>query len=239
MPTLIERIRNLTDQIKSQADSKVNEDEAKGFRTRSKELSDPSDEISVATRRLELFQAHGIPVKLPLPNASELKKSIDEISDKYASDPLSIISANTGWRFGTKNQLSSLSRIASEEATSAWNKYLSDLKPPIDQGIIFVLRSSPAYAEQLKGLQTLSAEFSTLEGRLPTSEEEISRPKELAEEMLQASENLPEEIPEPVQDLFRAINSGNATAVNLTDEASAWLRENELLPSLKISWGEV
>ena len=74
MPTLIERIRELTEQIRSQADTKVTEDEAKRFRTRAKELSDPSNAIFVPTRRLELFKSKGIPVEIPLPNANELKR---------------------------------------------------------------------------------------------------------------------------------------------------------------------
>jgi ribosome recycling factor len=236
MPTLIERIRELTNQIRAQEDTKVSEDEAKGFRTRAKELSDPSNAIIVPTRRLELFKTMGIPVEVPLGNALELKKIIDKLSTNYASDPRSILGSDPSWRYETRNQLAKLANRAGEEATRAWQKYLADIRPPVNQGIMLILRNSPSHAVHANRLQELNTEFNELMDRLPTEIEEINRPEELAEEMRLASENLPPDVPEPVQELFRSMNAHKATAADLTDEALTWLRENDLLESLLISW---
>ena len=175
---------------------------------------------------------------MPLSNARELKKIIDQLKAKYASDPRIILKPDPSWRHETRNQLDKLAERADEEATRAWGEYVSELKPSINIGVMLALRSTPGFAEHANRLQALNNEFNDLAERLPTTEEEIDRPKELAEEMRAASENLPSDYPDPVNDLFRSINAGTATAAQLTDEAVVWLKENGLLEALRISWGQ-
>lgn len=239
MPTLIDRIHDLTEQIKMLADSKVTEDEAKGFSTRAQEFSDPSNAISVPTRRYELFIAKGIRVESPASDSRKLKRTIDELAAKYEADPRSILDPNTNWRYAIRNQLTQLADRVSEDQLVAWRSYLTKMRPHVDQGLMLVLRSSPAYADHANHVQELDSEFDQLNERLPVTQEQIDRPEGLATELLLAIDDLPQDIPEPVRELFRAINQRTATAAHLTDDALGWLRENALLETLRISWGPV
>ena len=235
MPNLIERIRDATNQIKSQADIKVTDDEAKGFRTRDKEFSEPANAISVPTRRLELFKSKGIKIRTSFNEAGGLKKIIDKLKTDYDTDPSSIIEADPIWRHVTRKQLSDLAERAGAEAKQSWEMHLSELRPPIDPLTVRLVQSSPTHASQASQFQQLNAEFNELSGRLPTTEEEISKPEELAAEMRTISENLPD-LTESIKELIRSINSGTATTAQLTDETITWLRENDLLESLRLSW---
>ena len=236
MATLVERIRDLSARIKSLAGSQVSDDEARRFRVRAEELSDLSMDMSVPAGRLEGFSANQIHVDIPDSRARSLKRTIDEIAGKYDSDPSSILVPDANWRHSTKNRLTTLTKEVSRELSIAWRNYVSGIKPTIDQGLIIVLRSSPAYADHARGVQELGWALDQLAERLPGTQEEIDRPAELVTALLLAIQNLPADIPEPVRELFWAINRRTATAEHLTDEALGWLREKNMLDEIQVLW---
>ena len=236
MPALVERIRDLSARIKSLAGSQVSEDEAGRFRVRAEELSDLSMDMSVPAGRLEGFAANQIHVEIPDSRARSLKRTIDEIAGKYDSDPSSILVPDATWRHSTKNSLATLTKEVSGELSVAWRNYVSGIKPTIDQGLMIVFRSSPAYADHANRVQQLGSALDQLAERLPGTQEEIDRPAELATTLLLAIENLPADIPEPVRELFLAINRRTATAGHLTDEALGWLREKNMLDKIQVLW---
>jgi len=235
MPTLVERLRDISAWIKSLAESQVSEDEARRFTARAGELSDLSMDMSVPAGRLEGFAANQIHVEIPDSRARSLKRTIDEMADKYDSDPLSILVPDASWRHFTKNSLASLTKEVSVALLIAWRNYVSGITPTIDQGLMIVFRSSPAYADHANRVQELGSALAQLAERLPGTQEDIDRPAALAAALLLAIENLPD-IPEPVRELFRAINRKTATAGHLTDEALGWLREKDMLDTIQVSW---
>ncbi len=237
MPTLIERIRELSGQIRSLADSQVTEDEAKGFATRTEELSEPSNAIAVPAQRFELFTDKGIPIGKSFPEACRLKRTIDELAAKYDADPRSILAPDSNWRLATRNQLARLAERINPSLSEGWRSHVLSLKPVVDQGLLRVLRSSPAHAAHANRVEELNTEFNRLAERLPVTQEEVDRPERLSKELHRVLEDLPTDIPQPVRELFLAINQSTATAAHLTNEAVKWLREKELLHTLRISWG--
>ena len=236
MPVLFERVKNLSQQIQQLANSQVTEDESIGFRTRAEELSNPSAAIAVPTRRLELFRTKGIQVELSVQKARALKSTIDEMARQYDTEPRSILTPDANWRLITRTGLNQLAGLINEELSVGWRSYLSGIKPTIDQGLLIVLQSSPSYVNHANRVSELSSAFDTLANRLPTNQEEIDRPRELAAALRDAIENLPLDIPEPVRQLFVAISRRSATAGHLTDEALDWLRERDMLDTIVVSW---
>ena len=236
MPTLVERLRDISTRIKSLAGSQVSEDEARRFAARAEELSELSMDMSVPAGRMEGFTANQIHMEMPDSRARSLKHTVDEIASKYDSDPSSILIPDANWRHSTKNSLASLTKEVSGKLSIAWRNYVSGIKPTIDQGLMIVFRSSPAYADHANRVQELGSALDQLAERLPGTQEEIDRPAALAAALLLAIENLPPDIPEPVRELFRAINRKTATAGHLTDEALGWLREKDMLDTIQVSW---
>ena len=243
MPTLIERMHELSVQIRLLADSQVTEGEAKRFATRADEFSDPSNAISIPARRFGLLMAKGVQMETSFlevrVEARGLKRTIDNIAAKYDTDRRSILAPDTNWRLSTRSQLTRLAEHVNEHLLAAWRKYVLQLKPNVDQGLLRVLRSSPAYATHANYVEQLNTELYRLAERLPESQEEVDSPERLAEDLRRTLEDLPTDIPQPVRELFMAINQGTATAADLTDEAVEWLREKQLLHTLHVSWGAI
>jgi len=236
MPTLVERIQELSNRIRSLADSQVTEDEAKGFATRRQELTDLFDAIRVPARRVELLRSKGIHIETPSAEATALKRRIDELAARYESDPLSILEPDANWRYGTRNQLSKLATNVVPGLSDGWRSYVLKLKPIVDQGLLRVLESTPAHAAHANMVEDLDDELGRLADSLPTTQEEIDRPQQLSERLNRLLEDLPTDIPQPVRELFNAINQGTATAAQLTEEAVNWLRDSGLLDTLEVSW---
>ena len=236
MPTLIERVQGLTQEIRQMANAKVSETEADAFRTRDGELSDAANAIAVPAKFIELFGTKGLKVETPVQQARRLKSTIDEIAAKYDVDPLSIAATDTSWRFSTKPGLDRISRDVMEQLMLGWRKYVGNLKPEIDQGLIILLQNSSAYANHANKVREISSALDELAHRLPSTQDDFNKPEKLAADLNLAIENLPDDIPEPVRALFLAINSRVATAGHLTDDALTWLREKEMLDTIAVSW---
>ncbi|MFC1900366.1 hypothetical protein ACFLYN_02115 [Chloroflexota bacterium] len=243
MPTLIERINKLSGQIKSLADSQVTEEEANRLATRAEEFSEPSNALLVPARQFELLAAKGIQMNTLFLELSvevrALKSSIDAIKVKYDADPKSILVPDTNWRLNTRTRLTKSILSINDHLLTAWKNYALGLMPNIDQGLLLVLRSSPTHSAIASRVEQLTAELHRISERLPTSEDEINSPERIAENLHHAMANLPPDIPEPVRELFIAINQGTATAAHLTDEAVEWLGEKQLLHTLRVIWGVV
>lgn len=236
MKTLIERARESTDRIKALGDSQASQAEAALYSTRIQELSSAVTATSVPARMMELFAAKGIEVEMPSAQLLGLKQTIDDLAVKFESDPRSLLGPNPIWRLGTKNQLAALPERVNAHLLAAWRNHVSRLRPKIDQGILRVLQSHPTHRAQAGRIAELLTALTALAERLPMTPQELDGPTQLASEAQAAWQNLPQDFPGPVRDLFFAINAGTATAEHLTDETLAWLRGNDLLSSLRVAW---
>ena len=236
MSNLISRVREISKSIKDIEGLKATEDEASGFRTRAEELSRLAAQLQVPAVQTELFRQRDIAVETPQFHASQLRLKLEAMLRDYAADRKSIIEPSREWRYTTRNGLESIAKSANQQLLSAWNNHVVGLKPPINGGLLRLLARSRAYQTQSRRINELVAELDRLSDRLPSSLEELERPALLATEVRALVEELPEDIPEAVRLLFRFINEETATAVHLTEEAMEWLRENEMLADLRVSW---
>lgn len=236
MATIVERIRGLSNQITSLAGSQATEQEAEAFETRAQELSDAANLVNVPARRIELFTAKGITIKPLAAESAKLKRAVEDIATKYGTEPANLLIADPRWRFVTKSQFAELSKLATDHLQEAWQTFVLTKRPTIDQGRINIWKIFPAYQERAHLVEERLTEFDNITQHLPTSREDLERPEQLAAELDETLRDLPTEIPEPVRELFQAIDQGTATAIHLTDEALKWLRENDLLQTLRITW---
>ena len=236
MATIVERIRELSNQITSLAGSQTTEQEAKLFETRAQELSAAASLVYAPARRIELFTAKGIMMRPLAAESARLKRAVDDMAAKYVAEPANLLRADPQWRLVTKSQFDELSRLATEHLREAWQAFVSAKRPTIDQGLRNIWKIFPAHQDQALLVEERLTEFDSIAQHLPTSREELDRPEQLAAELDEIVRDLPTELPEPVRELFQAISEGTATAVHLTDEALKWLRENNLLQTLRITW---
>ena len=236
MVTFFERARGLSSQIRSLAGSQVTEREAKAFETRAQELSEAASLVFFPARLTQLFMANEITGEGADADARMLKRSIDSMMAKYSGEPASILEADPQWRLLTKSQFAKLAERTTVRLQEAWCAFVLAQKPVIDQGRRNIWKIVPAHQEQALLVEQRLAEFDNIAQHLPTSLEDLDRPEQLAAELDEIVRDLPTDLPEPVRELFQAITQGTATAEHLTDEAVEWLREKQLLNTLRVMW---
>ena len=239
MPTLLERMHALSTKITALASAKMTEDEAKVFAARAQELKEVAVIVSALAQRVELLASKGIRMQSPPTEPEALKRVVDELATKYVADPRNILAPDTTWRYATRNQLKKLPERFNPSMLTAWQAYIRQLTPDVDQGLVRALLSSPAHAAYAKRVQEKEAELALSAQRLPDNRQELDRPEQLARELHDVLQKLPNDIPQVVQELFLAIGLGTATAddlVSLPYEEMTWLKDKRLLSDLHISW---
>ena len=236
MSNLINRVREISKSIKDLEGRKATEDEARGFRTRANELADLATQIRTPVQRIELFRVNGIAVETPEYQASQLRPTLEAMLQDYSANRKSILEASSDWRFTTKNGLLSINTNGNQQLLSAWQNHVMGLRPPVNDGLLRLLARSPAYQTQSQQIGELVAEMDHLSNLLPSSREEVEKPAILARDIEVLQGQIPEDLPEPVSLLFQSMNQGTATAVQLTDAAMEWLKQNEMLSDLRVSW---
>ena len=236
MNNLLNRVREISKSIKDLEGLKATEGEAIGFRTRAEELSHLAAQIRVPASRIGLFRQNGIAVVTSEFHASQLRLRLEAMLQDYVADRKSILEPSPDWRYATRNELESIAKSGNQQLLLTWNNHVVGLKPPINDGLLRLLARSRAYQTQSRRIDELVTELDRLSNQLPSTIEELERPAKLAEELQSLRRELPDDIPPPVRLLFQSINEETATAVHLTEEAMQWLRENEMLPDLRLSW---
>ncbi len=236
MANLIDRVREISKSIKGLEGLKATEDEAIGFRTRADELSNLATQIQAPVGRIELFRQNGIDVGMPDSQANQLRLKLEAILQGYAANKKSILEPSTEWRYNIKNGLESIAKHGNQQLLLAWTSHVVGLRPPINNGLLILFSRSPAYQSKLRRINELLTELDRLSDQIPSNLEGLTRPAILATEARALLAELPEEIPDEVRALFQSINENTATAAHLTDTAAEWLKENEMLSDLRISW---
>ena len=236
MTSLISRMRDISSKIKDIESLRATEAEANAFKTRAEELSGLSGQIQQPVRRIQLFRQAGVAVEASYVRDNQLRLDLETMAQEYAEDRKSIIAANPEWRHATKNRLEGVARRSNQRLQDAWEKHVAVSKPPVNSGLLRLLARSRAYQTRSRQIEELLAEFDSLSGRLPTNAVEAEKPVILAERLQALLKELPDDIPEPVRQLFQSINEGTATAAQLTDDARRWLLEHGILSDLRVSW---
>ena len=235
-PSLIDRIRAISQSIRDLEGLEATETEATGFRTRADDISQFAAKIQVPAERTKLFRHNGIDVQAPDFQARQLRLKLEEMLQKYMADRKSILESSSVWKFDTKTGLDSVASKTNQELRAAWIRYVTNLKPSVNPGLLRLFSRSRAYQAQSQRIDELFAELDSLMNRLPSSQGDVESPALLADEARRLSEELPSDIPEPVRQLFQCVNDQTATVGHLTEEVMRWLKENEMLSDLRVSW---
>ena len=236
MGSLISRVREISKRIKDLEGLRATEDEASQFKTRADDLSNLAGKVQQTATQIEMFRSRGIVVETAKSHAYQLRLELEAMQQAYATDRKSILGPSNEWRFSTRTGLESIARGSQQELREAWDRYLSELKPTTDTGLLRLLARSTAYKERSRRIEELGGQIDRLSNQPPNTVEDLERPLRLAKELRGLLSELPDDIPVPVSSLFQAINERRATAEQLTQETMQWLLDNEMLSDLQVSW---
>lgn len=236
MANLINRVQEISRNMKNIEGLKATEEEAKQFQTRADELSELAGVIQPSATLIGIFRGKGIAVDTPNVHARQLRLKLESMQQAYAEDRKSILGPSSEWRFTTKPGLQQTAKSSYQQLLEAWKAHLAEMRPASDTGLLRLLSRSEAYQARSRKISELLAEFDLLASRLPSSMEELERPSGLAEELGVLTMELPGDIPEPVRRLFHSMEEGSATAAQLTGETMRWLLENKMLSDVRVSW---
>ena len=236
MATLTDRMDQLAGDMRLLSNSHLQQEQVEGFRTRATELRDLARTLMVCAERAAAFRSRGIGMPARFPEANALKSPVDGIAARFAEDPESILEPDRDWLHRTQPGLRKLSSDVSADLRVAWQRYVRQARPNVDQLPLEVLQNLPAFAGRSAHIKRLIAEFDGLARTLPSNDQEFDRPVTLAREIDGVIQNIPLGFPQPVRELLEAIHSGTANAEHLTEPVIEWLRDNNILADLRISW---
>ena len=236
MTTLIDRMDQLAGDMSLLSNSHLRQEQVTGFQTRATELRELARMLMVCAERAATFRSRGIGMPAHFPGASALKSSVDGIAAQFTEDPESILEPDRDWHHRTQPGLRKLHSDVSADLRVAWQKYVRQARPNVDQLPLEVLQNLPAFAGRSAHIKRLIAEFDGLAQTLPSNDEEFDRPVTLARKIDRVIEDIPLGFPQPVRELLEVIHSGTANAEHLTEEVIQWLRDNNILADLRVSW---
>jgi hypothetical protein len=232
--TVIERCKNLRDQITKRENLRRADKEAETFRARAAELGTTRAQLSGDIKRIAVLQRKGVAIiKPPLPTSAI----------KVLKDYVTSLTANpneNGRDFGRLKR--SIEKVG-EEVRAATNKALDlvagDL-PSIEENFLKQVELIPTRKDQVARIrEKRDALFKgkTFDLRSKTAhelEEFLDKRNELRE---LADELNPEEFPKEVLEFFKAIRQGGAPLEKLTDSVRKWLAVRNQLKDLRITLG--
>ena len=236
MTTLTDRMNQLERDMRSLSNSQLEQAQVEKFETRATELRDLSRILMINAQRTAAFRDQGIEIPARLAQANALRSPVDDILTHFDQDPRSILEPDPDWHHSTQPGLRKLSGQVNADLRVAWQKHVRQRRPNVDQLPLEVLQNLPAFANRSAEIKTLIAKFDSLAQTLPSNDEEFNRPVALANEINRVIQDIPLGFPQPVRELLEAINQGTANAEHLTEEAIQWLRDNNILADLRISW---
>ena len=231
---LVDELQALSTRIRSLAASDVDARGASQFQERAHELQEPTLKLRVATARIVELKKRGITVNVPASKSAVLKNTIVKIASEYERDPASIIAPNSRWRFQAKPTIQSLPNELENSTREAWEQHVRSVRPDTSEWVLLLLSKLPDGAPIADAIRQLETEFDQLETTMPT-DLTIDRPVAVAEELLRLRKNLPE-APEFIRDLLGSMENGTATLAHMTEEATVWFRENDLISFIAVSW---
>ena len=236
MATLTVWMDQLTLEMQSLSNSQLQQAQVEKFNTRATELREIARLLMICAERAGTFRSRGIGMPAHFPEASALKSAVDGIAAQFAEYPESILEPDRDWHHRTQPGLRKLHSDVSADLRVAWQKYVRQARPDVDQLPLEVLQNLPAFASKSAHIKRLIAEFDGLARILPSNDEEFDRPMTLAREIDRVIEDIPLGFPQPVRELLEAIHSRTANAEHLTEEVIQWLRDNNILADLRVSW---
>lgn len=233
---MIERIDQLFLDLKFLSDSQASQAHVDGFRTRSEEFTNLSSEMMVPAKLVELFDQRGLNPNVPHIEARELGQFVDKLIAKHDAEPSSILQSDPNWKHSTKRRIQNLAKQINTGLMKTWRGHIERVIPDVNKGTLYLLYNLPAYEEKASQVRALLSQVKELSQHLPRSLEEIEQPELLANEVRLIEQDIPADIPDQVRALFITIDEGTANATQLSEDIIEWLRDNNLLKGLRISW---
>ncbi|MEO7076704.1 MAG: hypothetical protein ABI068_15530 [Ktedonobacterales bacterium] len=237
---LIAQFDHLTADIGELRQLQVTATNAKAYTTRATLLQKPAQELAELARTAQLLRQHGVVISLDTARWHALAKLAREIATRYQADPQTLLSADesapSDLRFRFWQPLTKAPNEAREALRAAWVAYVDGVLPTPEPDRLQTLNAVPGFASHIQEIMRLNQEASRLRNILPQSSADIGRVNAIGAELDALLTKLPSEgLSAEVREFLQAANTGSATFRQLTSTVIAWLHENHLEDSIRIS----
>jgi hypothetical protein len=218
---------------------RLEKDEAKHFELRGQQLRAPSESLRTSANRGAILKAARI--QLQGIDAEVLRRWRTRLQDllvAFEEVPTSILDPVPGddARKILFEPLAQFSTGIQNSLQASWKSWVLEQEPSISVELLDVLAAVPSLATQVAEIRNTWARLQQAAGSLPGSEDEITSTKSTANCLITLWESLSGGgIPSEVVTFLRSAGQRNGAAFALlTTDVADWLRNHDLLDTLRI-----
>lgn len=233
--TLLQRARQLVDELEQLEKSRRLVQNVQGFNTRATDLGQAFQAFSDLAKLVTTYRSRNIPFTLSIDLAS-LRQALEAVAIAYEDDPNTLLKPdNTLTRTFWSSLKNSPNQIR-QELEISWKKYAQTILPHLDNELLDIFEKLPSTRAQVRTIRQLQQQAQQLAGSLPSSENDIQNLVNLANRIRESWQNLETtEIPPSVMVFLKAACGAGASLDLFTDEVRQWLSEHRLIQAFSIS----
>ncbi|WP_333983552.1 hypothetical protein [Burkholderia gladioli] len=237
--SLFDRVQAARNQVGTLMARRREKDEARHFELRGQQLKAPSESLRASAYREVILKAARIRVQgIDTEALERWRARLQNLLVAFEETPTSILDPVPG-DDARKILFEPLAQFSAQIQTAlqtSWKSWVLEQQPSISIELLEVLAEVPALATQVAEIRNMWAKLRQVAGELPGSEDEISSTKATADRLVTLWESLAGGgIPSEVVTFLRSAGQRNGAAFALlTTEVADWLRNHDLLDTLRI-----
>jgi len=233
--TLLQRARQLADELEQLEKSKRLAQDVQGFNTRATDLEQAFQAFSNLAKLVTTFRSRNIPFTLSMDLAS-LRQALETIATAYENDPNILLKPDNTLTRTFWNPLKNSPNQIRQDLEMSWKKYAQTILPRLDDELLGIFEKLPSTHTQVRTIRQLQQQAQQLAVSLPTGENDIQNLVNLANRIRESWQNLETtEIPPAVMAFLKAACGAGASLDLFTDEVRQWLSEHRLTHAFSIS----
>lgn len=212
--------------------------DAEAVSTRAKQLEEAVGPLSELALVVEAFRRRSLAFSLPTVAVASALEAHHERHRAYREDPASVTgqSQDSSFRFQYYLPLRNLAPQLRSALMEAWQRYLDEHSPDMQQALLDALATLPGFFSQVEQIRRLHQAVSALREQLPHSEGDIDDARSLVDQLSKlwdalSGEGVDDEI---VNFLRAAATSTGAPLADFNERIRTWLRVHELLDRVRI-----
>jgi hypothetical protein len=237
---LIDRAKELKEQIDKFGRLKSAADEAKTYDTRAKQLNDAASALSNAVLQLKALRDCGIVVDFVPANAIALMEKASVLRTDFSADPKSIGKTTINLKYEFLDRVLAIADAINESIGEAWQAHVESKSHTVPETVVAALATIPTYRMAANRIRSSRAKIIELSSSPPNDvKAALLRLNEFVSEHRTAWEELTAGgIPADVVTFLQACATSGASLAMLNDTVRAWLEHRKLTDAFRI-WASV
>lgn len=237
--SLFDRVNAARNQVGTLMARRREKDEAKHFELRGQQLRAPSESLRASTYRGAILKAARIQLQgIDAEALERWRTRLQDLLVAFEEVPTSILDPVPGddARKVLFEPLAQFSAGIQTALQTSWKSWVLEQVPSISDELLEVLAAVPALGTQVAEIRNTWAKLRQVAGSLPDDEDVVSSTKAAAYRLVTLWESLAGGgIPSEVVTFLRSAGQRNGAAFPLlTTEVADWLRNHDLLDTLRI-----